>query len=101
MSKNLTKELIKQANYKPKTAESKTQNTNKKSSIIINATIKKWDMSKVKEEKEKIEISKEEKKMKSNLIKGKRLFCDCEGLKHLVLINCLECGKIICEQEGF
>lgn len=29
-----------------------------------------------------------------------RIKCDCEGKKHNVITNCIECGRIVCEQEG-
>jgi hypothetical protein len=36
---------------------------------------------------------------KNALIKSGRHFCGCEGELHEVLTNCLNCGKIVCEQE--
>jgi hypothetical protein len=35
------------------------------------------------------------------LLKPGRHECNCEGTKHAVLTNCLTCGKIVCEQEGY
>ena len=34
------------------------------------------------------------------LIPGVSMKCDCEARRHKLIQNCLNCGKIICEQEG-
>lgn len=34
------------------------------------------------------------------LIPGVAKACDCEARRHRLLQNCLNCGKIVCEQEG-
>lgn len=26
--------------------------------------------------------------------------CDCQATKHLLIANCINCGRIICDQEG-
>ncbi|KAL1375947.1 hypothetical protein pipiens_017176 [Culex pipiens pipiens] len=33
------------------------------------------------------------------LLKGRHL-CDCQAAKHKLVNNCLQCGRIVCEQEG-
>lgn len=33
------------------------------------------------------------------MLKG-RVKCDCEASKHKLINNCLNCGRIVCEQEG-
>lgn len=33
------------------------------------------------------------------LIPGRHA-CECLGQKHKLINNCLECGRIVCEQEG-
>ncbi|GBM54625.1 Activating signal cointegrator 1 [Araneus ventricosus] len=33
------------------------------------------------------------------LLPGRRP-CTCEATKHALINNCLECGRIVCEQEG-
>ncbi|KAL0486775.1 hypothetical protein AKO1_012119 [Acrasis kona] len=47
--------------------------------------------------------NKDKKPLTSNgvLLKQGRHECNCEGTKHLVIANCLSCGKIVCEQEGY
>eukprot|EP01080_Neovahlkampfia_damariscottae_P009646 gene9646-1850_t len=60
-----------------------------------------------KKKKRKGEIGDEEfqeqEKLTSNgnlLVKGRNP-CDCEGIIHEVLTNCLDCGHIVCDQEGY
>lgn len=33
------------------------------------------------------------------LLKGRHL-CDCQASKHKLINNCIQCGRIVCEQEG-
>jgi ribosomal protein S15P/S13E len=33
------------------------------------------------------------------MLKG-RVKCDCQATKHKLINNCLECGRIVCDQEG-
>lgn len=33
------------------------------------------------------------------MLKGRRL-CNCEASKHNLINNCMQCGRIVCEQEG-
>lgn len=35
----------------------------------------------------------------SNVVPG-RHFCECMASKHKLINNCLQCGRIVCEQEG-
>lgn len=34
------------------------------------------------------------------LREGMRIACDCQAQEHTLITNCLECGRIICMQEG-
>lgn len=34
------------------------------------------------------------------LKEGVRLACDCQAQEHALITNCLECGRIVCAQEG-
>jgi hypothetical protein len=34
------------------------------------------------------------------LKEGMRIACDCQAQEHTLITNCLECGRIICMQEG-
>lgn len=43
--------------------------------------------------------SQEGKNAQVVLIKG-RHFCECQASKHELINNCLQCGRIICKQEG-
>jgi hypothetical protein len=33
------------------------------------------------------------------MLKGRHI-CDCQAAKHDLVNNCLQCGKIVCSQEG-
>lgn len=33
------------------------------------------------------------------ILKGRHL-CDCQAVKHKLINNCINCGRIVCEQEG-
>lgn len=33
------------------------------------------------------------------MLKGRRL-CECQASQHKLINNCLNCGRIVCEQEG-
>jgi hypothetical protein len=35
----------------------------------------------------------------SDLLPGRR-FCECLASKHALVNNCLQCGRVVCEQEG-
>ncbi|CAB4058919.1 TRIP4 [Lepeophtheirus salmonis] len=35
-----------------------------------------------------------------NFVLSGRHFCECQATKHKLINNCLNCGRIICEQEG-
>jgi activating signal cointegrator 1 len=64
----------------------------------MNLEIKKKKRKKGEEEEEEIE---EKLTSKGNLLSRGRNNCDCEGVMHEVLTNCLNCGHIVCEQEGY
>ncbi|KAK7867037.1 hypothetical protein R5R35_005679 [Gryllus longicercus] len=58
------------------------------------------------EEKEKKKKSKfvnlysQDGKMRDTVMLKGRHHCDCQATKHKLINNCLECGRIVCEQEG-
>ncbi|XP_023947876.1 activating signal cointegrator 1 [Bicyclus anynana] len=43
--------------------------------------------------------SQEGKNAQVVLLKG-RHHCDCQALKHDLINNCLQCGRVVCKQEG-
>jgi activating signal cointegrator 1 len=64
----------------------------------MNLEVKKKKKKKGEEDEEEIE---EKLTSKGNLLSKGRNNCDCEGVMHEVLTNCLNCGHIVCEQEGY
>ncbi|XP_051174753.1 activating signal cointegrator 1 [Leptopilina boulardi] len=97
-----SKELI---GYKKSTSneESNLKPANEKKKGKIKLRDSSMDVVKPeKVEKKKIKfvnLYAEDGRDRSILLKG-RYKCDCEGKQHSLINNCLNCGRIVCNQEG-
>ncbi|XP_076182818.1 activating signal cointegrator 1 isoform X2 [Ptiloglossa arizonensis] len=47
-----------------------------------------------------VNLYSQEGKDRTTILLPGRHKCDCEAKKHLLINNCLNCGKIVCTQEG-
>ncbi|KAI9500611.1 hypothetical protein GGI26_004651 [Coemansia sp. RSA 1358] len=53
-----------------------------------------------KEKQQQLKQQKEEEMRKKQRANRKRIKCECQASEHLLLTNCLTCGRIICDSEG-
>ncbi|CAK9833563.1 Activating signal cointegrator 1 [Anthophora retusa] len=83
---------IDQANKK---AEVKAKESKKNKQVQETVKVEKV----VKKKPKFVNLYSQEGKDKTILLKG-RYKCDCEAERHALINNCLNCGRIVCSQEG-
>jgi hypothetical protein len=93
MNKNKKKEQ----DFAPLPSQSQVSDPN---TLIIGGTVFNVKHTKTKTGKSQ-KTTKTALTSQGTLLKPGRHACDCEGTKHACLTNCLTCGKIVCEQEGY
>lgn len=90
---NVGNESTKQNGKKKGKVKSKEKRENKQ--LQENVKIEKVDKKKVKY----VNLYSQDGKSETVLLKGRHK-CTCEGKRHALINNCLECGRIVCMQEG-
>lgn len=56
-------------------------------------------MEKTEKKKKFVNLYSEDGKEREIMLKGRHR-CECEARKHMLINNCLNCGRIVCQQEG-
>ncbi|XP_076645075.1 activating signal cointegrator 1 isoform X2 [Halictus rubicundus] len=90
---NVNDESTKQSGKKKGKVKSKEKRENKQ--FQENVKIEKVEKKKVKY----VNLYSQDGKVETVLLKGRHK-CECEGKRHALINNCLDCGRIVCVQEG-
>lgn len=91
--------------YQPKQNDKKKKNKAQSPEIVFQKEkVVTQEEKKTPEEKKKkkfVNLYSLDGQMREAVMLRGRHECNCQATKHKLVANCLECGRIVCEQEGF
>uniref|UniRef100_A0A1L8DH83 Putative activating signal cointegrator 1 n=1 Tax=Nyssomyia neivai TaxID=330878 RepID=A0A1L8DH83_9DIPT len=96
-------EDFKELRFKPKSKDPKKKGAISKNSVPtreIKSTVdNKSEREKPKKKNKYTNLYNNQGNISEIMLKGRHM-CNCQASKHTLINNCLNCGRIVCEQEG-